>query len=138
MLNIYSGNATTDENGDAVVTLPDWFEAVNRDFRYQLTVLGTFAQAIVGDEVKNHVFKIKTNAPNVKVSWQVSGIRSDAAIRKHPFNVEADKAQCERGYYLSPEAYNQPEERGIQWARNPQLMQQRKAERLEAEQVRKP
>ena len=130
VLNIYSGNITTDENGEATVTLPDWFEAVNRDFRYQLTAVGTFAQAIVGAEIKKNKFTIKTNAPGVKVSWQVTGIRSDAAIRKHPFKVEEDKPQAERGSYLAPEAYDQPEERGVEWARNPraigQLKQQRK------------
>jgi len=26
-------------------SLPDWFEAENTDFRYQLTVVGQFAQA---------------------------------------------------------------------------------------------
>jgi hypothetical protein len=124
VLNIYSGNVTTDENGDVAVTLPDWFEAVNRDFRYQLTVVGTFAQAIVSDEVKNHLFKIKTNAPGVKVSWQVTGVRSDAAMRKHPFKVEAEKLQSERGFYLAPEAYDQPAERGIRWARNPQMKEE--------------
>jgi hypothetical protein len=140
VLNIYSGNATTDGNGDALVTLPDWFEAVNRDYRYQLTVVGTFAQAIVADEVKNNQFKIKTNAAGVKVSWQVTGIRSDAAIRNRPFKVEEDKLQSERGYYLAPEAYGQSEERGIEWARNPQMMQQLKRQRMEAHQngMRKP
>ena len=137
VLNIYSGNTTTDGNGDAVVTLPDWFEALNRDFRYQLTVVGTLAQAIVADEVKNNQFKIKTNAAGVKVSWQVTGIRSDAAIRRHPFKVEDNKLQSERGYYLAPEAYDQPEERGIEWARNPQMMQQLKHQRIETEQRRK-
>jgi hypothetical protein len=134
VLNIYSGNITTDERGEAVVSLPDWFEAVNRDFRYQLTVVGTFAQAIVADEVKNNHFRIKTNAAGVRVSWQVAGIRSDATIRKHPFQVEENKSKSERGSYLSPEAYNQPEERGFQWARNPQLMQRLKQQRAETTQ----
>src|SRR5262249_19043693 len=49
MMNIYNGNLTTDENGDAVVALPDYFEALNKDFRYQLTVIGQFAQAVVAE-----------------------------------------------------------------------------------------
>ena len=138
VLNIYSGNITTDESGDAVVTLPDWFEAVNRDFRYQLTVVGTFAQAIVADEVKSNHFKIRTSAPGVKVSWQVTGVRSDAAILKHPFKVEEDKPKSERGSYLSPEAYDQPKELGVEWARHPQMMQQLEQRRVEAEQKLKP
>jgi len=56
----------------------------------------------------------------------VTGIRSDAAIRKHPFKVEEDKPESERGSYLAPEAYDQPEERGIEWARDPQMMKERK------------
>jgi hypothetical protein len=137
VLNIYSGNVTTDENGEATVTLPDWFEAVNRDFRYQLTVVGTFAQAIVGNKIKGNRFTIKTNAAGVEVSWQVTGIRSDAAMRKHPFKVEEEKPQSERGSYLAPDAYDQPEEQSAEWARHPQLMQQRKHQRLEAQPQRK-
>jgi hypothetical protein len=131
VLNVYSGNITTDGTGEAVVTLPDWFEAINKDFRYQLTVVGTFAQAIVAEEINNNTFKIKTNAAGVKVSWQVTGVRSDAAILKHPFKLEENKSQSERGSYLTPDAYNQPEERGIEWARNPQMMREIKQQRTE-------
>lgn len=74
MMNIYNGNITTDENGEAVVTLPDYFEALNADFRYHLTCIGAFAQAIVADKIKGNRFQIKTSAPNVEVSWQVTGV----------------------------------------------------------------
>ncbi len=40
MKNIYDGVVTLDSNGAATVTLPDWFEALNQDFRYQLTAIG--------------------------------------------------------------------------------------------------
>lgn len=126
VLNIYSGNITTDFNGEAGITLPDWFDAINKDLRYQLTVVGQFAQAIVADEVKNNRFTIKTNAPNVKVSWQVTGVRSDAAMKAHPFKVEEAKPESERGHYLTPEAFNQKEEKSVQWARYPQLMKETK------------
>jgi hypothetical protein len=46
-------------------------------FRYQLTVIGQFAQAIVAAEIANRSFIIKTSKPGVKVSWQVTGIRQD-------------------------------------------------------------
>jgi hypothetical protein len=36
VLNIYSGNTLTDAKGETIVTLPEWFEALNRDVRYQL------------------------------------------------------------------------------------------------------
>ena len=40
MMNIYNGNAILDESGEAWAELPEWFEALNRDFRYQLTCIG--------------------------------------------------------------------------------------------------
>src|SRR5208282_2151874 len=51
MMNIYNGNVTTDPRGLATVVLPDYFEALNGDFRYQLTAIGQFAQAIVAKEI---------------------------------------------------------------------------------------
>ena len=137
VLNVYSGNVATNEQGEATVTLPDWFEALNRDFRYQLTVVGTFAQAIVAEKVKHNRFTIKTNAANVEVSWQVTGVRSDAAMRLRPFKVEEEKPGRERGYYLTPKAFNQPEERSVEWARHPQTMKQLKLRRIDAQQMHK-
>src|SRR5262249_55483222 len=108
MMNIYNGNVVTDRHGLATITLPEWFEALNRDFRYQLTVIGTFAQAIVAREIKDNRFTIKTNAPNVKVSWQVTGICHDAFANKHRIPVEEEKPLNERGVYLHPDAFSQP------------------------------
>jgi len=129
VLNIYTGNVTTDGRGEAAVQLPEWFEAINRDFRYQLTVIGSFAQAIVSEEIKGNRFIIRTSAPEVKVSWLVTAIRSDPGIIKHPFNAEEEKSRGERGYYLSPDAYGQPEARSIEWARNSQVMRRIKDRR---------
>ncbi|HEU4389400.1 MAG TPA: hypothetical protein VFV34_16470, partial [Blastocatellia bacterium] len=136
MMNIYNGNVTTDANGDAVVNLPDYFDALNKDFRYQLTVIGTFAQAIVAEEVTGNRFAIKTNAPNVRVSWQVTGIRHDAFANKNRIPVEEDKPEVERGYYLHPDAFDQPEEKLINWVRDPDIMKRLKQRRIEAEQMR--
>jgi hypothetical protein len=133
MMNIYNGNITTDQNGEAVVEMPNYFDALNKDFRYQLTVIGQFAQAIVASEMKDNRFMIKTNAASVKVSWQVTGVRHDAYADKHRVKVEEDKSEKERGHYLHPEVFNQPEEKSIEWARHPEMMQKVKQQRLEAE-----
>jgi hypothetical protein len=53
----------------------------NRDFRYQLTVIDQFAQAIVAKKIANNTFTIRTNKPGVEVSWQITGIRHDASSR---------------------------------------------------------
>ncbi len=137
VLNVYSGNITTDANGNADVQLPDWFEALNKNYRYQLTVIGQFAQAIVAEKINGNHFRIKTNEPNTEVSWQVTGVRSDPSARKLKFEIEEEKIERERGYYLDPEAFGQPEEKAIQWAHDPEGLKQMRQRRLEAEQRRK-
>ncbi len=108
MLNVYNGTVRTDENGVAVVELPDYFEVLNRDFRYQLTVIGQFAQAIIAEEINNGRFVIRTNLGMVKVSWQVTGVRHDPWAEAHPVEVERPKPAEEQGTYLEPELYGQP------------------------------
>ncbi|MGD0511769.1 MAG: hypothetical protein ABSA29_00625 [Terriglobales bacterium] len=103
MMDVYNGSVMTDKHGKAVVTLPDYFEKLNRDFRYQLTAIGTFAQATVINEIENNQFTIRTSKPGVKVSWQVTGIRQDAYAKAHPLKVEEEKPAGEQGRYLHPE-----------------------------------
>ncbi|MEV3994043.1 hypothetical protein AB0J57_34715 [Streptomyces sp. NPDC049837] len=120
-LNVYSGTVTTDREGTAVVELPEYFEALNTGFRYQLTVIGGFAQAVVSEEVRDNRFAIATDRPEVKVSWQVGGVRQDTYVRTHPFVVEKEKPEYERGKYLHPEAWGMPEEAGSEYEREAAL-----------------
>ncbi len=129
MMNIYSGNVTTDELGLATVTLPEWFEVLNTDFRYQLTTIGRDAHAWIAEEVANKQFKIATNASRVKVSWQITAVRQDVYAKAHPLVVEEEKPTKEKGFYQHPELYGQPAEKQTEWARHPGLMKQVKAER---------
>ena len=121
MLNVYSGNVTTDDNGDAAVVLPDYFEALNKDLRYQLTVIGQFAQAIVATEVQDNRFTIKTDKPKVKVSWQVTGVRQDAWAMANPVVVEAEKAEPDRGLFLHPHLQGLTEFHSMDLARLPEF-----------------
>ncbi len=123
MMNIYNGNATTDGSGMAVVALPDWFEALNRDFRYQLTVIGQFAQAIVAAKISQNQFVIRTDKPSVEVSWQVTGIRHDAWAEAHRIPVEVEKSASEKGHYLHPELFGHREKPAIG-----ELLRSRKAD----------
>jgi hypothetical protein len=139
MMNIYTGNVTTDSQGDAVIQLPDWFETLNGDFRYQLTVIGQFAQAIVASKIASNQFHIKTDKSNVEVSWQVTGLRRDAYAKAHPLQVEVGKSEGERGFYIHPDLHGAPEEKGMEWARYPEMMKQMKERRQKAnEQQPKP
>ena len=98
MKNVYDGMVVTDRRGFATVTMPRWFQALNRSFRYQLTIVGhSFAQAIVWPELAENRFTIRTNAPRVRVSWQVTGIRHDRYADDHRIQVELPKTAGEQG-----------------------------------------
>ena len=122
MMNIYSGNVTTDEKGLTTVHLPAWFETINTDFRYQLTVVGQFAQAIVKSKIANGQFTIMTSVPNVEVSWMITALRNDRYALAHPLVVEQAKPANERGFYIHPELYGQPATRQSEWGRHPRQM----------------
>ncbi|MBL7765905.1 MAG: hypothetical protein JNJ58_07425 [Chitinophagaceae bacterium] len=108
MKNIYDGNIITDANGNAVVQLPAYFEAENKDFRYQLTVIGKDARAWVMEKISGNQFTLKTSEPNTEVSWQVTGIRKDAWAEAHRVIPEVEKTGAEKGKYLHPELFGQP------------------------------
>jgi trimeric autotransporter adhesin len=122
MKNIYDGVVTLDANGEAMITMPEWFGALNRDFRYQLTCIGAFAPVYVAEELANNQFKIGGGHSGMKVSWQVTGIRQDAWANAHRIPVEEEKEARLRGYYIHPELYGAPADRQIEWARHPQMM----------------
>ncbi|MBX3388098.1 MAG: hypothetical protein KF691_01440 [Phycisphaeraceae bacterium] len=118
MMNIYNGNIVTDERGYATVRMPDWFDALNREFRYQLTVLDSldsdeFVQAKVVREMREGCFSIRTSRGSTAVSWQVTGIRRDAWAEAHRIQVEQWKEGAEAGRYLHPELFGAPASRAM-------------------------
>ena len=116
MINVYNGNVVLDKNGEAWVTMPAWFEALNKDYRYQLTPIGAPGPNLyVAAEITNNRFKIAGGAAGLKVSWQVTGIRHDPYAEANRIPVEEAKPAGERGAYLHPQAYGQPETKGVDY-----------------------
>jgi hypothetical protein len=115
MMNVYNGNVTLDARGEAWVELPDWFEALNKDFRYQLTCIGGFAPVYIAEKVSGNRFKIAGGTAGLEVSWQVTGIRHDAYADAHRIQVEQDKRPEDRGKYLYPKELGRPETMGINY-----------------------
>ena len=135
MKNVYDGVVVLDNKGKAEIELPDWFGILNKDFRYQLTAIGAPGPNLyIAEEISeatttntkyssksssnnknknNSRFKIAGGASGMKVSWQVTGIRKDPWANANRIQVEEDKPAKERGYYLHPDLYGQPEEKGI-------------------------
>ena len=122
MMNIYSGNATTDANGYVTVTLPKYFEAANKDFRYQLTSIGSFSQAIIKEKVNGNKFVIQTSTPGVEVSWQITAVRSDKFANENRIVPEKEKEF--KGTYLHPKLYGAGTEQSETYARNQKLTQE--------------
>jgi hypothetical protein len=121
MMNIYNGNAILDGSGRATITLPDWFEALNREFRYQLTCIGGFATVYVESEIENNQFTIAGGNAGLKVSWQVTGVRQDAWAEANRIPVEEQKVGFEAGHYLHPEVYDLDRSMSILAAREAHL-----------------
>ena len=122
-LNLYTGNAILDRHGRALVRLPDWFEAVNADFRYQLTAVGSAAPSLyVAKKIAGNQFTIAGGHSGQEVSWQVIAARNDVWIRDHPMHVEEEKPAAERGTYIYPQGFGQPAERSLSWKLHPDLM----------------
>ncbi|MFL6379847.1 MAG: hypothetical protein ACJ72S_00980 [Nitrososphaeraceae archaeon] len=137
MKNVYDGVVALDHKGKAEIDLPDWFGILNKDFRYQLTAIGSPGPNLyIAEEISdmatttntkysskrsssnknknnNSRFKIAGGASGMKVSWQVTGIRRDPWANANRIQLEEDKPDKERGYYLHPDLYAQPEEKGI-------------------------
>lgn len=103
MMNVYNGIEELDSDGQATVQMPDWFEALNRDFRYQLTPIGEFAPLYVSREMEDGKFSMAGGKQGQKVSWQVTGIRQDAWANAHRIPVEQNKPGAERGKFLHPD-----------------------------------
>jgi hypothetical protein len=121
MKNLYDGVAVLDENGEVVVELPDWFDALNVSCCYQLTSIGVAGPNLyIAEEITNNHFKIAGGTPGMKVSWQLTGIRRDAWANANRIEVEEEKPVEERGHYLHPHLYGQAEEKGLRMARYPE------------------
>lgn len=119
--NFYVGNVVTDAQGYAWVTLPDYFSEINKNYKYQLTVVdgpnsdeNDFVQVKVRQKIRDGRFQIRTSAPNTEVSWEVKADRNDLYVRNRPPKTVEDKGEYERGRYQHPEFYGLGFDRGME------------------------
>jgi hypothetical protein len=116
MARVYNGTATANASGEAVVQLPDWFEGVNGNFRYQLTPIGGPAPDLhIKTEIAGGTFTIAGAKPSQKVSWQVVGTRKDVWANEHRVPTVQKKPKEERGTYLFPRGFGQPETKRLNY-----------------------
>jgi hypothetical protein len=96
MKNVYDGVVTTDHRGYATVRLPRYFQALNRDFRYQLTSLSGLQNVAIARKIRGNRFLVQSEKPRSEISWQVTGIRKDAYANAHRIHVEVTKSDAGR------------------------------------------
>ena len=119
VLNIYRGNINLDGNGEATVSLPEYFNSININYSYNLTPIGQQAPNLFIKEEVNGTgsFIISGGNANQKISWVVYAERNDLYMQRErenkPEMVEVEKEGENKGKYLMPSLYNQPPEMGI-------------------------
>lgn len=114
MKNIYDGVVSLDSEGRATVDMPSWFDALNTDFRYQLTAIGAPAALYIAKEISHGHFEIAGGTAGLRVSWQVTGVRKDPYALQHPVQVERQKTAEEQGRYLYPQEHGKPKSLAIE------------------------
>jgi hypothetical protein len=114
MMSVHNGNVVLDGRGEATVEMPDWFEAANRDFRYQLTAIGAPAPNLhIAETLNGSVFRIAGGEPGMQVSWMVTGIRSDRFADANRVVVEKPKRSENVGKLMHPELYGRGDESSV-------------------------
>lgn len=116
--NVYNGVVRLDEAGEAVVTLPDYFAAINKDPRYALTPIGAAMPMLhiaeeIDPESRSSRFRIAGGAAGAKVSWEIKAARNDLWVRRYGAPVEEVKGESEQGRYLEPSLYGFGREAGM-------------------------
>lgn len=115
VLNMYRGTIAFDSNGEAIVSMPDYFDAVNANFSYQLTPIGGYAPLFIKEKLNDGKFVIAGGASGMEVSWTVYAERNDPYLQQHPESkqVEVNKEEWNQGKYLQPDLYDQPDSKKI-------------------------
>ena len=84
MKNIYDGVVILDNNGEAEIDLPDWFTALNKDYRYQITAIGAPGPnlyiakeiPITSTDYANPVDNINNNHSSFRIAGGTSGMKN--------------------------------------------------------------
>lgn len=120
-LNTYRGTVWLDAAGAAIVELPHYFTKINKDPRFSLTPIGVPMPMLhiaveidlsAFDRESTCSFTIAGGAPGGKVSWRIEAVRNDLWVRQHGAPVEVQMPDGEKGRYLQPALYGQPETMG--------------------------
>jgi len=112
----YRGIETFNSNGEALVSLPDYYGTININASYQLTAIGAAMPNLhIKRKVDNsNTFIIAGGISSKEVSWLIISERNDPYMQQYPDERKTvvDKKH-HRGKYVMPDLYGQPDERSI-------------------------
>jgi hypothetical protein len=114
--NRYNGNVILNNAGAVAVQLPDYFHAINSNYRYNLTAIGGPAPNLhIAQKIQGNVFVIAGGQPGQEISWEVIATRTDNFVVQRGAPVELEKVGHERGRFIMPELYGLPKDAGIHY-----------------------
>jgi hypothetical protein len=125
VLNLYRGMVVLDNNGEAVVILPDYFSSIDINSSYQLTpVGGSMPDLYIKNKITDGQFTIAGGVAGKEVSWTVYSERNDIYLKNNPQQRETQPLKTGRylGKYVYPEGYGQTKEKNILYKQQPILM----------------
>jgi hypothetical protein len=74
MKNVYDGIVVLDRKGKAEIDLPNWFGALNKDFRYQLTAIGAPGPNLyIAEEISDKTTNYTSNKNN-NSRFKIAGV----------------------------------------------------------------
>ena len=112
VLNVYRGVVVCDEQGEAVIHMPEYFDLINTEPSYQLTPIGGYAPVFIAEELEGGQFTIGGASPGMKVSWELTALRNDPYLQQNPEvrEVVVEKDQRSKGKLLIPQLYGKGDE----------------------------
>ena len=111
MKNLYDGVAQLDSDGRAEVVLPDWFEALNENFRYQLTPIGASAPDLhIADELHDGRFSHRRWETRLRrCAGRSAGYATTPTPKAHPLRVDVEEVyMTRRGCFCTPKRTTHP------------------------------
>ena len=126
MKNLYDGVAQLDSDGRAEVVLPDWFEALNENFRYQLTPIGASAPDLhIADELHDGRFSSPVGDPTRRCAGRSAGYATTPTPKRTRCGWSWRSHMTRRGCFCTPKLTTHPP--SAHW---PRSSQNRQIERL--------
>ena len=115
---LYRGKVKLDENGQAIVKMPDYFVALTKETEATviLTPIGKVPFLTSYEWNEDYTFFYIYGQPNREVSYQVLADRDDPVMRMlyKPVEEEKGNGNFEKGYLIYPKAYGYPESMGYE------------------------